>query len=55
MNVNRFKPEKEGDVNLGHASLNIFKTWKPENTIKEAILQLFDLLSKPNPDCDVYG
>ena len=54
INVHPFKPEKDGDVNLGYVYLNILKSWKPENTIKEAILQLFDLLSKPNPD-NAYG
>ena len=56
INVNPFKPNKDGDESLGHVSLNILKYWKPEYTIKEVLTHLFVCLTRPNPDCsDTYG
>ena len=56
INVNPFKPNKDGDESLGHVSLNILKYWKPEYTIKEVLTHLFVCLTRPNPDCsDNYG
>ena len=56
INVNPFKPKKDGDESLGHVSLNILKYWKPEYTIKEVLTHLFVCLTRPNPDCsDTYG
>ena len=56
VNVNPFRPKKDGDESLGHVSLNILKYWKPEYTIKEVLTHLFVCLTRPNPDCsDNYG
>ena len=35
VNVNPFRPKKDGDESLGHISLNILKYWKPDIQLKK--------------------
>ena len=54
LNVNPIKSDKPGAPPLGHVFLSIFKSWKPEYKILDALIELHCLLSKPDPDSP-YG
>ena len=54
INVNPKAPKSPGDLPLGYISIPTLNYWKPENSIKELLINIFVLLSKPNP-YDPYG
>ena len=42
------------DKPLGYINISILNYWKPKNTIKELLINIFGLINNPNPDCP-YG
>ena len=49
INVNPKAPKSPGDLPLGNISISTLSQWKPENSIKELLINIFVLLTKPNP------
>ena len=54
INVNPNKLDMEGAESLGHVCISTLNWWKPENTIKQVITDIFALFYMANPDSP-YG
>ena len=53
-NINPKAQRSSEDKPLGYINISILNYWKPKNTIKELLVNIFGLLNNPNFDCP-YG